>query len=51
MCVKWAGRKPGQDIRTVLAELCNLDGEELAQLESDGIIFCGEEDESAAAPE
>ena len=49
--VKWAGRKPGQDTRTVLAELCNLDGEELAQLESDGIIFCGEEDESAAAPE
>ena len=47
--VNWAGRRPGQDTRAVLVELCNLDAAELSRLEADGIIFCGGDEEAAAA--
>ena len=49
--VRWAGRKPGQDTRAVLAELCDLDAAELSRLESEGIIYCGEESQAATAAE
>jgi len=41
--VRWAGRKPGQDTRAVLTELCNLDAAELSRLESEGIIYSDED--------
>ena len=49
--VRWAGRKPGQDTRAVLAELCDLDDAELSRLESEGIIFCDEETRATTAAE
>ena len=49
--VRWAGRKPGQDTRAVLRELCGLDDAELSRLEAEGIIHCEDDAEAAAAAE
>lgn len=49
--VRWAGRKPGQDTRAVLAELCDLDADELSRLESEGIIYTDEGSRTAEAAE
>ena len=49
--VRWAGRRPGQDTRVVLRELCDLDDAELSRLEADGIIYCADQRPAAAAAE
>jgi crotonobetainyl-CoA:carnitine CoA-transferase CaiB-like acyl-CoA transferase len=41
--VVWAGRRTGQDTRTVLKEFCDLTDEEIDRLERDHVVFCGTE--------
>ena len=39
--VAWAGRRTGQDTRSVLKEFGGLNDREIDQLERDAVIFCG----------
>jgi crotonobetainyl-CoA:carnitine CoA-transferase CaiB-like acyl-CoA transferase len=41
--VVWAGRRTGQDTRTVLKDFCDLTDEEIDRLERDHVVFCGTE--------
>jgi crotonobetainyl-CoA:carnitine CoA-transferase CaiB-like acyl-CoA transferase len=38
--VVWAGRRTGQDTRSVLKQFCDLSDEEIDRLEQDQVVFC-----------
>ena len=40
--VRWAGRKTGQDTLAVLTDLAGLSRDEVARLEADGVVYCGD---------
>ena len=42
--VRWAGRPQGADTQAVLAEYLGMDGAAIGDLESQGVIGCGGED-------
>lgn len=41
--LKWSGRDIGEDTRRVLVEMAGLSTEEVARLESDGVVYCHNE--------
>jgi crotonobetainyl-CoA:carnitine CoA-transferase CaiB-like acyl-CoA transferase len=49
--VRWAGRTRGRDTREVLTELCDMDDDEYARLEAEGIVAGSNGGRSSAAAE
>lgn len=44
--LRWAGRRTGQDTRTLLRELAGLSDEDIDRLAADGVIYCDPKSET-----